>query len=246
MDERVTASVSRETPPAPQSAVGVFAHTLPTAVRYAELLADQGVLRGLIGPREVPRLWERHLVNCALLGGAIGEGLDVCDIGSGAGLPGLVLALSRPDLRVTLVEPLLRRATFLEEAVALLELGNVEVVRARAEELHGRREFSVVTARAVAPLERLLGWSMPLVRQGGELIAMKGSSIHEEIRQAESVLRKVGGSDVRVEQYGVEITDQPTVVVRVRAAKPSAWSAGPSAVTGHATRQSSAGRRKER
>lgn len=225
------AVVSRETPP-PPAAVGVFAQTLPTAERYAALLADQGVLRGLIGPREVPRLWERHLVNCALLGRAIPEGADVCDVGSGAGLPGIVLALSRPDLRVTLVEPLLRRATFLEEAVGSLELGNVEVVRARAEELHGQREFSVVTARAVAPLERLLGWCMPLVREGGELVAMKGSSIEAEIADAEAALRKLGGTDVRVEKYGEEITDPPTVVVRVRAGRPPAYSsvAGKAAV----------------
>lgn len=218
-------SVSRETPP-PPSAVGVFAQTLPTAARYASLLADQGVLRGLIGPREVPRLWERHLVNCALLGRAIEQGVDVCDVGSGAGLPGLVLALSRPDLQVTLVEPLLRRTTFLQEAVELLELGNVEVVRGRAEELHGRREFTVVTARAVAPLERLLGWCMPLVREGGELVAMKGSTIDAEIAEAEKVLKRVGGSDVRVEKYGEEIVDPPTVVVRVRAGKPSTLGTG--------------------
>ena len=113
--------VSRETPPAPEAALGVFSHRLPLAERFAAMLADDGVVRGLIGPREVPRLWERHLVNCALLGRAIDEGLDVCDIGSGAGLPGLVLAIARPDLRLTLVEPLLRRTTFLDEAV--VELG---------------------------------------------------------------------------------------------------------------------------
>lgn len=214
-------AVSRETPPAPDAATGVFSHALPVASRYADLLASDGVVRGLIGPREVPRLWERHLLNCALLAEAIPQGADVCDIGSGAGLPGLVLAIVRQDLSVTLVEPLLRRATFLEEAVAELGLTNVEVVRARAEELHGRREFSVVTSRAVAPLDRLLGWSMPLVRQGGELVAMKGSSAHEEIAGAEKALRKHGGQDVRVEEYGADVVDSPTIVVRVRATRPS-------------------------
>ena len=174
-------SVSRETPPAPPLAQGVFAARLPLAERYAALLADAGVVRGLIGPREAPRLWERHLLNCAVLTDVLPEGADVCDIGTGAGLPGLVLAVRRPDLRVTLVEPLLRRTTFLEEAVQALELDRVEVVRARAEELHGDREFSVVTSRAVAPLGRLLDWSMPLVRQGGALVAMKGSSAEEEV-----------------------------------------------------------------
>jgi 16S rRNA (guanine527-N7)-methyltransferase len=201
--------------------VGVFSHALPLAERYAELLSREGVVRGLIGPREVPRLWERHLINCALLGRAIGPDLDVCDIGSGAGLPGLVLALSRTDLQITLVEPLLRRATFLEEAVSELGLDNVEVVRARAEELHGRREFSVVTSRAVAPLDRLLAWSMPLVRQGGELIAMKGSSVRSEIESAGTALRRFGGGKVTVEEYGSDVVERPTIAVRVEALAPS-------------------------
>ena len=132
----------------PAVAQGVFATSLPQAVQFADQLATHGVVRGLIGPREVPRLWDRHLVNCALLGEGIPTDADVCDIGSGAGLPGLVLALSRPDLQVTLVEPLLRRTTFLSESVLALGLDNVEVVRARAEDLHGCRTFSVVTSRA--------------------------------------------------------------------------------------------------
>lgn len=166
------------------------------------------------------------MVNCALLGRAIDDDLDVCDIGSGAGLPGLVLAIARPDLRLTLVEPLLRRVTFLEEAVAELGLANVEVVRARAEELHGLREFSVVTSRAVAPLERLLAWSMPLVRQGGELVAMKGSSVQTEIEEAARVLRKYGAGTVEVEEYGADLVDRPTIVVRVEATRPSGLGLG--------------------
>lgn len=208
-------AVSRETPPAPTMALGVFPHSLELAERFARLLADQGVLRGLIGPREVPRLWERHLLNCALLGRAIPKGQDVADIGSGAGLPGLVLAISRPDLDVTLVEPLLRRTTFLVEAAAALELTNVEVVRARAEELHGLREFSVVTSRAVAPLERLLRWSMPLVRPGGALVAMKGAAVHDEIKAAHKALARFGAYAVSVETYGSDLIDPPTTVVRV-------------------------------
>lgn len=215
-------AVSRETPPPSAVAAGVFASHLGQAEQFATLLSHAGVVRGLIGPREVPRLWERHLVNCALLGGAIAEDVDVCDIGSGAGLPGIVLALTRPDLSVTLVEPLLRRTRFLEEAVSELGLGNVDVVRARAEELHGQRDFAVVTSRAVAPLDRLLGWSMPLVRQGGELVAMKGSSIHEEIERATDTMRKLGAGGVRVELLGAGVVDPPTTVVRVEATGPSA------------------------
>jgi 16S rRNA (guanine527-N7)-methyltransferase len=193
----------------------VFSDALPLAERFAHLLATDGVVRGLIGPREVPRLWDRHLVNCALLGLAIPEGVSVCDVGSGAGLPGLVLALTRPDLTLTLVEPLLRRTTFLEEAVETLGLGNVEVVRARAEALHGQRSFRVVTSRAVAPLDRLAGWSLPLVAPGGMLLAMKGSSAAQEVGRAEPVIHRLGGRGTAVEQYGADLADAPTTVVRV-------------------------------
>ncbi len=207
----------------------MFSHALPVAEAYATLLADDGVVRGLIGPREAPRLWERHLVNCALLGEAIEPDADVCDIGSGAGLPGLVLAIARPDLRVTLVEPLLRRTRFLDEVVERLGLTNVEVVRARAEELHGTREFSVVTSRAVAPLERLLDWSMPLVRQGGALVAMKGASATDEVAAAAAALRRHGAGTVEVLTLGAGVIDPATTVVRVEATRPSrlGWGAAP-------------------
>src|SRR3954466_4839277 len=133
----MTDEVSRETPSAPDVARRVFpSERMPLAERYAELLATDGVVRGLIGPREATRLWERHLVNCALLAGQLPAGATVCDVGSGAGLPGVVLAIARPDVRVTLVEPLLRRTTFLEEAVHDLGLETVEVVRGRADALH--------------------------------------------------------------------------------------------------------------
>ena len=130
---------------------------LPLAERYAELLATDGVVRGLIGPREAPRLWERHLLNCAVLAELLPDGATVCDIGSGAGLPGLVLAIARPDLTVTLVEPLLRRTTFLEEVVAELGLERGRGgARAGPRSCTAQRTFDVVTSRAVAPLERLL------------------------------------------------------------------------------------------
>ncbi len=170
------------------------ADRLPLAEAYAASLADAGVVRGLIGPREAPRLWERHLLNCAVLGEAIPAGSTVCDIGSGAGLPGIVLAIARPDLSLTLVEPLLRRTTYLDEVVAELELTNVEVIRGRADAVHGLRTFDVVTSRAVAPLGRLLEWSMPLVAASGELVAMKGSSLTAEIDDASAVLTGFGCS----------------------------------------------------
>ena len=157
----------------------------PEAVRYAELLADAGVQRGLIGPREVPRLWERHLLNCAVLSEVVPEGVTVCDVGSGAGLPGIPLALVRPDLKITLLEPLLRRTNFLQEVVELLGLDHVTVVRGRAEEVLGKLPpVHVVTARAVAPLDRLAGWGVPLLRPYGEMLALKGDTAEEELKAA--------------------------------------------------------------
>ncbi|WP_201931836.1 16S rRNA (guanine(527)-N(7))-methyltransferase RsmG [Nocardioides donggukensis] len=189
--------------------------SLPRVQQYAALLADAGVVRGLIGPREVPRLWERHLLNCAVAGELMPEGSTVCDLGSGAGLPGLVLALHRPDLRITLVEPLLRRTTFLEEAVAALGLDTVSVHRGRAESLHGRETYDVVTSRAVAPLERLLGWSMPLVAPGGAMVAMKGSSAAQELADSAEALARWGAGEATVHEAGVGLLDRTTMLVRV-------------------------------
>lgn len=208
-------------PPAPPVARGVFpSGRLTLAQQYADLLADAGTVRGLLGPREAPRLWERHLVNCALLAELVPPGSRVADIGSGAGLPGLVLAIARPDLQVTLVEPLLRRTTFLQEAVEQLGLTEVEVLRARAEAVHGRRRFDVVTSRAVAPLERLLGWSMPLVEPTGAMVAMKGSSLPEEVDAAAATLRELGCGPAEVLVLGEHLLDVPTYAVRVAWADP--------------------------
>jgi 16S rRNA (guanine527-N7)-methyltransferase len=187
------ADVSRETPSTPDAARGAFpSDRLPLAERFAELLATEGVLRGLIGPREAGRLWDRHLLNCAALAAELPQASTVCDVGSGAGLPGLVVAIARPDLTVELVEPLLRRTTFLDEVVAELGLSTVTVTRARADALHGERTFDVVTSRAVAPLARLLEWSMPLVAPDGAMIAMKGASVADEIEAAVRTLRRLG------------------------------------------------------
>jgi len=218
----VNDDVSRETPSTPEVARGVFASDrLPLAERYTELLATEGVLRGLIGPREAPRLWERHVLNSAVLGEAVPDRATVCDIGTGAGLPGLVLAIARPDLAVTLVEPLLRRTTFLDEVVAELGLAHVAVVRGRAEDLHGATAFDVVTSRAVAPLERLLGWSMPLVAPTGATVAMKGRSVHDEISDARGFLTRWRCGDPEVFEVGVGLLEPPTTVVRVPWADPS-------------------------
>ena len=213
--------VSRETtPPAPASAPGVFSDPLPQAVAFADLLAGEATVRGLIGPREVPRLWERHLLNCAAVTELIPEGSSVCDIGSGAGLPGIVIAIRRPDIDVTLVEPLLRRTAFLDLVVSTMELHNVTVRRGRAEEFHDDAAtdggFDVVTSRAVAPLDRLARWSLPLVRDGGLLLAMKGSSAQEELDAAGPLVRRLGGVDADVRVIDEPWLDHPVRVIAVR------------------------------
>lgn len=192
-DDPGSRTVSRETLTAPDPAVA--AEVFPPArlgllERYAGMLATDGVVRGLIGPREVPRLWDRHLINCGLLAPLIPESATVADLGSGAGLPGLVLAIGRSDLQVTLVEPMARRVRFLEEARQRLELPNVEVVRGRAEQRADRRRFRVVTARALAPLGRLVDWAVPLLADDGVLLAMKGTSAAAEIDDAGEQLRR--------------------------------------------------------
>ncbi len=212
----LVAEAAEEFPPAPEAAREVFGDRFPEVVRYAELLADVGVTRGLIGPREVPRLWERHLLNCAVLSEAVAEGVTVCDVGSGAGLPGMPLALTRPDLQITLLEPLLRRTNFLQEVVELLGLDHVTVVRGRAEEVLGKLQpVHVVTARAVAPLDRLAGWGVPLLRPYGEMLALKGDTAEEELKSARAALSKLGVVETSVLQVGEGIVDPPSTLVRV-------------------------------
>lgn len=206
----------------------LFGDRLQVAETFADLLAGPGVERGLIGPREVERLWERHLLNCALLGDILpAQARTLADVGSGAGLPGVVLAITRPDLRITLIETMQRRASWLQEVTEELEL-DVDVVRSRAEDLHGERTFDIVTARAVAALDKLARWTLPLVADGGSLLAMKGSSAGEEIERAEHTLTRLGGRDPRVVRAGVGEVDVPTTVVTVqrRMAGPTRRGAG--------------------
>lgn len=189
----------------------MFSSQLPVAQRYTDILAGDGVDRGLIGPREVDRLWDRHVLNCAVVAPRCPEGASVADVGAGAGLPGLVWAIARPDLQVTLIEPLLRRTQFLDEVVAELGLDNVTVLRARAEEVD--QTFDVVTARAVAALEKLTKWCWPLVAPDGVLLALKGRSAADEIREAKRTLGRLGVRDTVVRTYGdLEV---PTTVVEL-------------------------------
>ncbi|MGO1446215.1 MAG: 16S rRNA (guanine(527)-N(7))-methyltransferase RsmG [Corynebacterium casei] len=180
----------------------VFKDRLPLAEKYHELLATDGSTRGFIGPREVPRLWDRHLINCAVIGDVMEEGATIVDIGSGAGLPGIPLAIARPDLKITLIEPLLKRSVFLQEVVDKLALDNVTVIRGRAEEGPVKKAAAgadIVTSRAVAPLGKLAKWSLPLVRRAGEMIAMKGESVHEELERDAADIKRAGGGKATVE-----------------------------------------------
>lgn len=193
----------------------MFGDRLRLAERYAALLADEGVVRGLIGPREAPRIWDRHILNCAVVAPRVPAGATVADVGTGAGLPGLVWAIARPDLDVTLVEPLQRRTRFLEEAVRELGLDRVTVVRGRAEELAGEVSVDVVGARAVAPLGKLARWTFRLLQPGGLLLALKGQSVADELASATSELAKLGASSWSVEEFGDGVVDPVTRVAVV-------------------------------
>src|SRR5450631_855205 len=205
----------QQVPPPPTGADRVFGDRLVLAERFAAILADSGVSHGLIGPREVPRLWERHVLNCAVIHLAIPVDQMVIDVGSGAGLPGLALAIARPDLDLHLIEPMLRRTNWLAMAVEELGLTNVKVHRGRAEEFAGVLSAPVVTARAVARLSELARWCLPLLQPGGSLLAIKGLSVVDELVADRSVLRRLGAVDDVIETFGGGVLDQETTVLRV-------------------------------
>lgn len=206
----------------PAAAAAIFGPRLDLARRYAELLAGPGVERGLLGPREVERIWERHLLNSAAVAELLEPGDRVIDIGSGAGLPGIPLALARPDVNVVLLEPLLRRSEFLSEAVEQLGLA-VEVVRGRAEDPWVRDRFGerdAAVSRAVASLDKLAKWSVPLLRMGGRMLAIKGDRATEEVEQYRRVMAASGAVDARVVTCGATYLRPPATVVMARRARP--------------------------
>lgn len=212
-----------EIPPPPDAAAEVFGPALGAAQRYAGILAGAGVERGLLGPREVDRLWDRHILNCAVIGELMEPGERVADIGSGAGLPGIPLALARPDIHVVLIEPLLRRSDFLREAIEDIGI-ECTVVRGRAEDRSVREEVGatdVVVSRAVASLDKLAKWGSPLLRPGGRMLAIKGERAAEEIDKHRRALAALGVSELKVERCGARFVDPPaTVVVGFQAAAP--------------------------
>ncbi|MCW4466627.1 16S rRNA (guanine(527)-N(7))-methyltransferase RsmG [Glutamicibacter sp. MNS18] len=194
----------------------IFGDRLELAKRYVEHLATSGIERGLLGPREVPRLWSRHVLNCAVIESLMGQDAEVADIGSGAGLPGLCLAIARPDLKLTLIEPLERRCIWLSEVIDDLELQNVTVMRGRAEQMVDVVNADYVTARAVSALSNLAGLTIPLLHGNGELIAIKGRSAAEEVTKAAKVIRKLGGTATEVLTIGEQLLEDPTTVVRIK------------------------------
>lgn len=212
-------SETPELEPAPTAAAEVFGERLPLAEAYHRSLATDGSTRGFIGPRELPRLWDRHILNCAVIGEVMETGASIADVGSGAGLPGIPLAIARPDLRITLIEPLLKRSVYLAEVVELLGLDNVTVIRGRAEEKPVRRALGkgvdVVTSRAVAPLGKLVGWSLPLAKIGGMMVAMKGSSVTEELERDAADIRRAGGGRAEILSVGTTHLSEPTTVIRI-------------------------------
>lgn len=217
------AQPSRQAQPAgvvaatPETAAAVFGARLPLAEQFVAILADTGITYGLIGPREAPRLWDRHVLNCAVVHEAIpvtGDVQRVIDVGSGAGLPGLALAIARLDLELHLVEPLARRTAWLSETVARLGLPNVTVHTARAEGLWDRLDAPWVTARAVSNIIQLAEWTLPLLRPGGALLALKGSRAQQELEESRTALTRLGVVDAEVEAFGAELLDAPTLVIR--------------------------------
>jgi 16S rRNA (guanine527-N7)-methyltransferase len=208
-------AVTGAPPAAPAAARVVFGDRLPMAERFAALLSDTGVSHGLVGPREVPILWERHILNCAVAHEAFPEGIELVDVGSGAGLPGVALAIARPDLRVHLVEPMLRRTTWLSSTVEELGLSNCTVHRGRAEDLHGVLSAPFATARAVARIDKLARWTFPLLDDGGVLVALKGERAQEELGAQDAVLRRLGMTQARIGTYGEELLQVPTVTLEL-------------------------------
>ncbi|HJT95109.1 MAG TPA: 16S rRNA (guanine(527)-N(7))-methyltransferase RsmG [Mycobacterium sp.] len=208
---------------APQGADAIFGANVERAQRYAEILAGAGVERGLIGPREVDRLWDRHILNSAAVAELLEPDERVADIGSGAGLPGIPLALARPDLRLTLIEPLLRRSDFLREVIDDLGI-EVTVVRGRADDSAVTQQvgdMDAVVSRAVASLDKLTKWSLPLLRPGGRMLAIKGERADDEIREHRRVMGALGAVDERVVRCGADYLNPPATVVVARRAEPS-------------------------
>lgn len=203
--------------PEPHGLAEVFDTSADQMRYFADLLSHEGLEQGLLGPREAGRIWSRHILNCWVLSEFLPEGVQVADVGSGAGLPGLVLAIGRPDLSLTLIESMARRCEWLQFCVEELGLDNVRICNARAEEFRGKQAFSHLTARAVGNLSTLLGWTAPLVKMHGTMLFLKGASVEAEIDKAKAnyVFAKQKVSLPEVLTVSTPLTGEPTRVVRL-------------------------------
>ncbi|UWD79193.1 16S rRNA (guanine(527)-N(7))-methyltransferase RsmG [Curtobacterium flaccumfaciens] len=198
----------------PAAAAALFGDQIEGARSFTNELARRGEELGLIGPLELPRLWTRHILNSALLAPLLEARGRVADVGSGAGLPGLVLAIARPDVEFVLIEPMERRTDWLRAESDRLGLQNVTVLRGRAEDVADDVVVDQVTARAVSALSKLIPLTVPLVRSGGQLILMKGARVDEEIEKARKVILRKRLSDVQVLELGEGVVDEITRVFR--------------------------------
>ncbi|HEY7853563.1 MAG TPA: 16S rRNA (guanine(527)-N(7))-methyltransferase RsmG [Aquiluna sp.] len=201
----------------PAAAADIFGSRLDLARAYTDRLAKDSETFGLLGPRELPRIWGRHVINSALLSELVPAGSKVADIGSGAGLPGLPMAIAKPDAHFTLIEPMERRSNWLQQVVLDLEIKNVDVIRARAEEVQ-RTDFDIATARAVAALDKLLKLLTPLIRgsEGKTVLAMKGSRAPEEIMDAKNRLDLLGFDAPEIITLGQGRAPETATVVRIK------------------------------
>jgi 16S rRNA (guanine527-N7)-methyltransferase len=223
-DDPAAAALPAAPPPV---AAEIFGTAIGQAERYAGLLAGPGVERGLLGPGEAARLWDRHLLNCAVVAELVPSPCSLIDLGSGAGLPGIVLAMLLPDITVTLLEPMARRVAFLEECIEILGLANAEIRRGRAEDVTGLLAADVVTARAVAPLDKLAGLAIGLLKPGGVVLAIKGAGAAAEVSRARPELRRLGARDVEVLRAGSGKVDPAATVVRFTAGRPGGQAVRP-------------------
>ncbi|RJN32409.1 16S rRNA (guanine(527)-N(7))-methyltransferase RsmG [Nesterenkonia natronophila] len=199
-----------------EAAQTLFGERLPGAEKYVEHLCTTGITHGLLGPREVPRMWGRHVLNCAVVGNELPASGTVADVGSGAGLPGIAMALARPDVEFTLIEPMERRVDWLDTVIRDLGLDNVQVIRARAEDVADEVMADVVTARAVSALKKLIPMTVPLLDDHGQLIFLKGRTVQAEVDAAQKVLKRFRLRHPQIELVGQELLEEPTTIVRIR------------------------------